>query len=158
MILISHRGNISGRKPELENSPGYILEVLRQGYMVEVDVRWSEVGLFFGHEPGKFSYPVDEVQLMTFEPYAKDILFHCKNIEAFRKFQGSDWNFFFHDREDYALSSKEWIISHSKLGNSYYFDDDTKGTVLMLPEIHGLSKDAVKDCAGVCSDIISFYK
>ena len=38
MMLISHRGNINGKKPELENQPQYILKGVLEGYFVEVDI------------------------------------------------------------------------------------------------------------------------
>ncbi len=38
MFLISHRGNISGKLPERENTVDYIQEALGLGYDVEVDV------------------------------------------------------------------------------------------------------------------------
>ena len=46
MILISHRGNISGVRSENENNPNYINAALKLGYEVEVDVRF-ENGKFF---------------------------------------------------------------------------------------------------------------
>ena len=36
MILISHRGNINGKKIELENNPSYIQSTLNLGYEVEI--------------------------------------------------------------------------------------------------------------------------
>ena len=36
MILISHRGNISGPNPERENHPEYIFEALQAGYDVDI--------------------------------------------------------------------------------------------------------------------------
>ena len=41
MILISHRGNLTGPNPKKENHPDYILNALREGYEVEIDV-WFE--------------------------------------------------------------------------------------------------------------------
>ena len=38
MILISHRGNISGKNVSLENNPNYIKDAIYLGYNVEVDV------------------------------------------------------------------------------------------------------------------------
>ena len=35
MILISHRGNLSGKNEELENSPEYIMNALNYGFNVE---------------------------------------------------------------------------------------------------------------------------
>jgi hypothetical protein len=38
MIYISHRGNIDGKKPHLENNPTYIDEAIDLGYDVEIDL------------------------------------------------------------------------------------------------------------------------
>ena len=38
MIYISHRGNINGPNPQMENDPRYIENTLGKGYNVEVDV------------------------------------------------------------------------------------------------------------------------
>ena len=38
MILISHRGNITGPNKEMENKPEYIEKTLKMGYDVEIDV------------------------------------------------------------------------------------------------------------------------
>ena len=37
-ILISHRGNLTGKQPELENTPSYIDAALAAGFKCEVDV------------------------------------------------------------------------------------------------------------------------
>ena len=39
MILISHRGNITGRIPDSENRPSYIQDTINLGYDVEIDVQ-----------------------------------------------------------------------------------------------------------------------
>jgi len=39
MIYISHRGNINGPQPKLENSPHYIKQALEQGYQVVLEDR-----------------------------------------------------------------------------------------------------------------------
>jgi len=50
MELIAHRGNIFGPQPEIENSPEYIDEAIRQLYKAEIDL-WSVRGeLFLGHD------------------------------------------------------------------------------------------------------------
>ena len=46
MILISHRGNITGKQPELENDPNYIRAALDENYDVEIDV-WHINGFFY---------------------------------------------------------------------------------------------------------------
>jgi hypothetical protein len=42
MILIAHRGNISGPNSDFENSIPYIQEALNQDYNVEVDVWFDD--------------------------------------------------------------------------------------------------------------------
>jgi hypothetical protein len=49
MILVSHRGNISGPNKERENSPQYIQEALDLKYDVEVDV-WVNDEIWLGHD------------------------------------------------------------------------------------------------------------
>jgi glycerophosphoryl diester phosphodiesterase len=46
MLLISHRGNISGPQPKLENTVAYIEQAINQGFDVEIDV-WFQDGKFF---------------------------------------------------------------------------------------------------------------
>ena len=43
MILISHRGNIEGKQPKLENKPEYISKALELGYNVEIDIWYKMV-------------------------------------------------------------------------------------------------------------------
>ena len=50
MILISHRGNILGRKKQLENNPNYIDNALKLGYDVEVDVWSIDKQFYLGHD------------------------------------------------------------------------------------------------------------
>ena len=50
MVIISHRGNLDGRKPGRENKPDYIQEALDAGYDVEIDVWMINNELFLGHD------------------------------------------------------------------------------------------------------------
>ena len=47
MILIAHRGNVSGPNPEMENNPLYIDRALEKGYDVEIDIRGSFYTKFY---------------------------------------------------------------------------------------------------------------
>ena len=75
MILISHRGNIDGKKPERENSPEYILEAIEFGYHVEVDVWYKDNQLYLGHDGPQ--YETDVAFLKN-----EKLWCHCKNSEA----------------------------------------------------------------------------
>ena len=55
MILIAHRGNVSGPNPEMENNPLYIDRALEKGYDVEVDIRGSFYTKFYlGHDEQQY--------------------------------------------------------------------------------------------------------
>lgn len=51
-IIISHLGNIDGRKPELENTLPYIQAALKAGWHVCVDVAFRNGGFLLPHEHG----------------------------------------------------------------------------------------------------------
>jgi len=50
MILISHRGNVSGPNPKMENSPLFIQSALEQGFNVEIDVWYKDKKFYLGHD------------------------------------------------------------------------------------------------------------
>ncbi len=148
MILISHRGNLSGRNDARENTPSYIEEAIKAGFIVEIDIFSSAGQLFLGHEIEN-SLRIEKSWL---DNKANDLLIHCKNLDAVRfcsKF--THLNFFFHESDPYVVSSVGWVIGHLTSRNQ-------SDIICMLPEKYGLSKDSVKNCFGVCSDIIIFYK
>ncbi len=158
MLLISHRGNVSGRNPERENSISYIQEAIDLGYVVEVDLWVANGGKFYlahdyhgigGHGNTLFyGFKNSEIEPSFLE---KNLLIHCKNVEAVQAcMEIGRLNFFFHENEKFTISSRGWTISHSK-------NKPTKGSIHMLPELGGYSKESLKNCAGICSDIISFY-
>ena len=53
MKLIAHRGNITCKNPERENTIGYIKEALRYGVDVEVDIRYLDGEWILGHDEPK---------------------------------------------------------------------------------------------------------
>ncbi len=54
MILISHRGNITGANPSRENSPDYIQEALEADYNVEIDVWYKDKKWNLGHDEPQY--------------------------------------------------------------------------------------------------------
>lgn len=158
MLLISHRGNISGKNFKRENSQPYIQEALDAGYFVEIDIVFNGGKYYHGHEWGGCKGEVDPDFLSR--NYQK-LLIHCKDKESilFCAENLSPLNYFYHDRDEFTLTSYMWIISHSRVADQIAFNDDdfVAGTICMLPEKFGLSKESLKNCPGICSDIISFY-
>lgn len=159
MLLISHRGNISGKNFKRENSQSYLQEALDAGYFVEMDIIYGDGKYYHGHEWGGRRGEVDPDFLGR---NWQKLLIHCKDRESiiFCAENFSPLNYFYHDRDDFALSSYMWSIAHSRILDQIAFNDDNyvDGSVCMLPEKFGLSKESLKNCSGICSDIISFYK
>ena len=146
MILISHRGNISGPNPEKENHPEYILAALQAGYDVEIDV-WFENGKFMlGHDEPQYEFPFGLIQ-----NYHNKLWIHCKNMDALSKLHeldsvGSKLNYFMHESDLGVLTSRNYIWSTN------LFD---KG-ILVMPE--AFNKEPIETTLGVCSDYIEKYK
>ena len=75
MIYISHRGNLHGPKPELENNPTYVEDAIALGFDVEVDLWVNEDGAFLGHDGPQYLVPREWLIDRT-----DQIWIHCKNI------------------------------------------------------------------------------
>lgn len=50
MKFISYRGNLYGPNPKLENKPTYIIEALKMGFDLEVDVFFRNKKFYLGHD------------------------------------------------------------------------------------------------------------
>ena len=147
MILISHRGNLTGKQPNKENHPDYIWEAIVKGYNVEVDV-WFVDGKFkLGHDKPLYDFPFE-----LFENHFNKLWIHCKNIEAMvalNEFPNENLlNYFWHQEDDITLTSKGYIWA-------YPGKQPIKNSIAVLPE---LNKDDVSQAIGICSDYIKDYK
>ena len=54
MIYISHRGNLDGKSEKDENNPEYVMNAVKKGFDVEIDVWFKEGNFFLGHDDPKF--------------------------------------------------------------------------------------------------------
>jgi len=139
MILISHRGNINGRKPQLENGERYCQEAIDAGYNVEIDV-WYTDTWWTGHD--RPQYRVDEDFFLKEEVWC-----HAKNIEALYRLLKLKAHCFFHQNDNVTLTSKGfvWTSPTQQL---------TDKSICVLPELQRI--DTIL-CAGICSDFIERY-
>ena len=145
MILISHRGNISGPNPERENHPEYIAEALKQGYDVEIDVWFKDDKFMLGHDEPQYEFPFELID----QHYPK-LWIHCKNIDALSKLNeldpnGSKVNYFWHENDLGVLTSKSYIWSTNLIDNG----------ILVMPEL--FDKQPIETTMGICSDYIKNY-
>jgi hypothetical protein len=147
MILISHRGNIDGKQPGLENMPEYIMDTIAKGYDVEIDVWWKDGGFWLGHDNPVYKIPISFLS-------TNGLWCHAKNMEAVLEMENLnksinfDIHYFWHQDDDCTLTSKNIIWVHPKT-------TPLAGTISVLPEIHNQN---VSKCMGVCSDHIENYK
>jgi hypothetical protein len=150
MILISHRGNISGKNKKRENTIEYIQEAIDNKFLVEIDIISSNNKYFFGHCKKSIKENLDINFLLK---NSKNLLIHCKDLESILLLQNFNLNYFYHNNDNYAISSKKWIISHSK----NFANQLIENTIFMLPEKFNKDINIFRKCFGICSDVISFY-
>ena len=108
MILISHRGNLNGKKTNLENSPEYINSALKMNYNVEIDVFYFKKNFYLGHD--KPTYKIKNNFLKN-----KNLWIHAKNFEALSMLKGNAHNFFWHENDQYTLTSKNYIWTYPNI-------------------------------------------
>lgn len=146
MILISHRGNINGEQPSKENTPSYILEALKLGCDVEVDVWYKNDKWYLGHD--KPQYEIEKSFL-----FIGGLWVHCKNINALsilcQSGMAEELNAFYHTDEDVVLTTSRYLWTYPR--NQLY-----SNSVCVIPEL-GFIGD-LKKCYGICSDNILNYK
>ena len=141
MYLISHRGNITGRQPERENTPDYILEAIDAGYYCEVDI--------FGKVDGSLWLGHDGPQYKTDTKFLNNpkILCHCKNKLAIDNLNGWGIHWFWHQNDDYTITSQGWTWAYPNKPSAGHT------CIAVMP---ALQLD-VSENAGVCSDYIGNY-
>lgn len=144
MKFISHRGNIEGRKEKEENSPEKILFCLYNLYEVEIDVWYINNVFFLGHDE-----PIYEID----DNFLKDsrLWCHAKNIESLKKMLELNINCFWHQEDDYTLTSKNyiWVYPGKPL---------IDGAIAVMPENTEYKLSELEKCHGICSDNIKLYK
>ena len=141
MYLISHRGNINGVNKDKENNPEYINKALENDFEVEVDVRFDDNKFFLGHDHNQ--YEIDKKFLLN-----QKIWCHAKTSEALIALKKIEAHYFWHQEDDYTLTSKGYIWTYpgKKLLDK---------SICVLPEIANYKEI---DCLGICSDFIERYK
>ncbi len=141
MKFISHRGNLSGPKPILENNPNYIDNALKLNFDVEIDVHFKNKKFFLGHD--KPLYEVSKKYLKN-----KKIWCHAKTLETLAELKKIDCHYFWHQNDDVTLTSKGYMWTYP--GKKLF-----KKSICVLPEIKSYKKF---DCYGICSDYIIKYR
>lgn len=140
MILISHRGNLNGRIPELENNPSYIQDALSLGYDVELDVWVVDGGIYLGHDSP--TYQIEENFLSRGNFWC-----HAKNLDAlFWMATSGVYRYFWHEKDKFTLTSANeiWTFPNNNVcEKSIIVDNDRDWKIKEYR------------CMGICSDYIN---
>jgi hypothetical protein len=127
-IYYAHRGNVDGPDPSSENSPDQIDKAISLGFRVEVDV-WSYedtggVRFWLGHDGPQYL-----VEDSFFAARINKLLLHAKNRDVleFLLKNKKEYNVFWHDKDNYAITSNGTVISNVGL-------EPVTGGIIMLPE------------------------
>lgn len=144
MILISHRGNISGPIKEKENSPNYIKNALSSGFDVEIDVWFIDNQFYLGHDEP--THKVEEKFLINSSFWC-----HAKNLDALTQMlKNKNIHCFWHQNDDVALTSNSfiWTFPGKEIASTR--------AIAVLPErIQGWN---ISCAYGVCSDYVRQYQ
>mgnify|MGYP003120179412 CR=1 FL=1 len=138
MKVISHRGNINGSS-DSENHPVGIVKVLEMGLDCEVDV-WRKDGAYWlGHDNPLYEVSIDFLK--------NDRLWcHAKNLNALESMLSDQIHCFWHQEDDFTLTSKGYIWTYPEKITS------NKSVIVQK----GKDKPPEK-CHGICTDYPKFY-
>lgn len=143
--LIAHRGNMHGPSPN-ENNPECFGIVLARGFDIEVDVWYREGHFVLGHDKPK--YPVSKELLQS-----EHFWCHAKNPDAIKAMEDNDIHHFWHENDQYTLTSKGYTWCHPE---ATYIP----GSILNQPEwndasvIYQLTPAIMNSYFAICSDYL----
>lgn len=143
MIIISHRGNLSGPHSCEENSQKAIDNAINLGYNVELDLRYTNNKFFLGHDEEQYETDLSWLLLR------KNFLWiHCKNSMALNKIFGSELNYFWHENDDYTLTSKGFIWAYPR-------KEPMGSCIMVMPEKKWSVEELIKFYPyGICTDYV----
>jgi hypothetical protein len=141
MILISHRGNLSGKDELRENSLEYVQEALDKGYSVEVDCWYINNKIYFGHD-----YPQYEIDENFLNINKQKLWIHCKNLECLKFITESPNEYigFWHESDKYTITTNKYIWT-------YPGENVTSRSIIVDLEL----KNKYNNIYGICTDYVS---
>lgn len=143
MIIISHRGNLAGANPKVENKRSYLEYAINEGFQVECDV-WYEKGWWLGHDEPKYKVSLNWLK------YTPSLWIHCKNVEALDKFSlmhlnGFAPHYFWHQNDSYTLTSHGIIWAYPRKPLSSM-------SICVMPELGNYTFKQLRVAAGICTN------
>lgn len=142
MIFICHRGKKNNQEPE--NFVKNILKNLSLGYDCEIDVWKIENRFFIGHD--KPEEEIKEEFLLN-----KNLWCHAKNIEALKYMISNNITTFWHQNDDYTITSNGfiWVYPGKKI---------VKNCIIVKPELGNYTVKELQTCHAICTAEIEKYE
>jgi hypothetical protein len=140
-LVIRHRNRYSGPSED-DNNPYYINSAILEGYHVEIDLHYKNGQLYLGHDYGKYKIDLDFLVSRK-----KNLWIHAKTPQTLEYLTHtcSSLNYFYHNNDDYALTSQKFIWCHPRV--KYIPKNGIKLDFSIKPD-YNIS------CAGICVDYI----
>lgn len=142
MKLIAHRGLFDGPNKALENHPDQIKAAWDLGFDCEIDLRVVDGEFWLGHDEPQYKISHNFLEMGP-------LWIHAKNLEALRYLSITRFNYFWHQEDDYTLTSKGIIWA-------YPGKEVNSRTIMLMPEWDdpNLLSTIDIDCFGICSDYV----
>jgi hypothetical protein len=146
MKFIAHRGNFLG-VDKRENDPLFIIETIKRGYDVEIDV-WKRNDFYYlGHDGPEYPTSIEFL-----EDIKEHAWVHCKNISAMASLCDK-MNCFFHDVDDAVFTSKGfiWIYPGKEIPKE-------GKSVVVLKGDYNYTEEELNRCYAICTDNIKLLE
>jgi hypothetical protein len=126
MLLIAHRGLMTGPDPSVENLPHQIGLALSRGYDSEVDL-WLENGRWaLGHDAARHTVDAEFLR----QP---GLWIHCKNLAAFFALKAeprNEHNYFWHESDAVVVTSFGYVWTY--FGSP---ETESPASICVMPEV-----------------------
>lgn len=138
MKIISHRGNLQGQNKKKENHPDYIIQTIKAGYDVEIDIWRIKNEIYLGHD-----YPQYNISLNWLKEINDFIWCHAKNREALSYMMEEKIHCFWHENDKFTLTSKgiPWCYPGNWINNGITVLQDDSIEVPIPTNILGICVD-----------------
>lgn len=146
MILIAHRGNVSGPDTSQENMPAYIDTAIAAGYDAEVDLWLVNNTFYLGHDE-----PQHEISLEWLLNRCDRLWIHAKTTITLNLLVGYyELNCFFHESDPVTLTSKRFLWTYP--GGPLHSRSICVMPERLDPELSMITSYCEPDCHGICTD------
>jgi hypothetical protein len=128
-------------RPEDENSPPYILNALKEGYEVEIDVWFENHKWLLGHDKPQYEVEIGFLQ----DPR---LWCHAKNLAALTHMLKNDIHCFWHQEDDYTVTSHGHIWVYPGIPANTH-------SVIVCKSLEETEEHyRAEDVGGICSDFV----